>query len=109
MASAAATAAPSSRGEATAAAGTSPASKPRPARCDSGNAAGDGPLEQKVAEEEQRRPAEHGRRGRDFRAPGRMGQHQLVGDRGDDDAGHDQKVEVGVGRGGPDRPGRPMS
>ena len=76
----------SSSGDTTMAAGTSSASAPSPARCDSGKYRRGEPLEQAVAEQIKRRPAEDDGGGLHVGVAAGMVQHQLVADRRDDDA-----------------------
>ena len=54
-------------------------------------------LEQNVADQKERGAAEHGHDGLGVGVAGRMRQHELVGDGGDDDAGDDEDLDVGVG------------
>ena len=56
-----------------------------------------GPLEDQVAEQIERRPAEQGRDRGGGRRPAGMGDRHLVRGGGDDDAGDDRNVEIGVG------------
>ncbi|OMP13540.1 hypothetical protein COLO4_01462, partial [Corchorus olitorius] len=64
----------------------------------------DRPLEQQVAQQVQRRAAQHRQR-RPFMGMAHwMRQHELIGHRPDDDAGHQHHVDVGVGQ--PCKPAR---
>ena len=57
-----------------------------------------GVLEEGMPGEEERRPSEDGCDGGHVGLPDRMGDHELVADGGDDDAGHQRQVRVGVRR-----------
>ena len=74
----------------------SSASRPSPTRCDSGRCGADSRLNSALPSEIERRAAEQDDRGLEVGVAAGMVQHQLVADRGDDDAGDDQDVQIGV-------------
>ncbi len=78
-------------------AGTSSASSPSPTRCESGKCRALTRLNSKIARKIESRPADQHGGGLDIRVAGRMRQHQFVADGHDDDARHQQQMQVGVG------------
>ena len=66
--------------------------------------AANGVLEQDGSDQEQQRPADRAQHRLEVGMAGRMRQHQFIGDRRQNDAGHDRHMQIGVGQ--PRQPAR---